>query len=629
MSDSVRRLLPLWMVCALAWTFPAASPAQLLINENFDNVPALFATGWVQVNRSSPLGPGMWQQGSVGTGIPAHIGVPSAYIMNDFNAGSGVATISAWLITPVITLQNGQTLQFYTRTHTVVSAPDRLQVRMSLAGNSTDVGATATSVGVFTTLLRDINPTYSFAPYPVGYPTSWTAITITLSGIAAPTQGRLALRYFVENGGPAGINSDIVAIDTLTLNATTQNPCLNPLPTCRADVAPVGGNGVVNVDDLLAVILTWGQTGPPRPQGDTAPPPNGNCTVNVDDLLTVITSWGACPPRLGACCFPDGHCSDSQSVAACQGANGVYQGDNSTCGQVICPQPNNDSCAQATAVAIGGSANGNLETANLDFSPTCNNVVAGQGRWHTVVGNGTTLTASICASTGGFNGRLTVYCGPNCDRLLCVVAADNNTCGVNGTKETVSWCSTNGQTYWILVHAQVVNPGQGLYTLGITGGTTCTGAAPCAPVNNNCANALPISNGTTSYSTVGATTDGSPIGSGACFDSGATCAADIWYRYTATCTGTLRITNCAQLGGSVDYDSVIVIYTNGPCPPPDSTRIACNDDDPNNPCGIDLPHASTVTAAVVAGQVYLIRVGGFSDKQIDFGTGVLNVTCGP
>jgi hypothetical protein len=54
--------------------------------------------------------------------------------------------------------------------------------------------------------------------------------------------------------------------------------------------ADINGDGVVNVDDLLAVISAWG----PCP---AAPPPcladiNLNGVVNVDDLLMVITNWG-------------------------------------------------------------------------------------------------------------------------------------------------------------------------------------------------------------------------------------------------------------------------------------------------------------------------------------------------
>lgn len=65
---------------------------------------------------------------------------------------------------------------------------------------------------------------------------------------------------------------------------------------CLADIAPAGGNGVVNVDDLLAIINAWG----PCPSGggscpaDIAPA-GGNGTVNVDDLLAVINGWGPCP----------------------------------------------------------------------------------------------------------------------------------------------------------------------------------------------------------------------------------------------------------------------------------------------------------------------------------------------
>ena len=180
------------------------------------------------------------------------------------------------------------------------------------------------------------------------------------------------------------------------------------------------------------------------------------------------------------------------------------------------------------------------------------------------------------------------------------------------------------------MHAATINPGQGLYTLQVTNGSACAGAAFCSPPNDNCTNALAIGNGLTSFSTIGATTDGLPVAAGACNDGGATqTAADIWFLYTASCSGTLRVTTCSQLGGSTDYDSDIVIYSISACPPPDSARIGCNDDDPVNPCGSGPPFASTAFAPVTAGLQYLIRVGGFSDKQVDFGTGLLNVTCSP
>ena len=55
-------------------------------------------------------------------------------------------------------------------------------------------------------------------------------------------------------------------------------------PDCDADV---DGNGVVNVDDLVAVILAWGTD-------DAAADVDGNGIVDVDDMVAVILASGAC-----------------------------------------------------------------------------------------------------------------------------------------------------------------------------------------------------------------------------------------------------------------------------------------------------------------------------------------------
>jgi len=75
---------------------------------------------------------------------------------------------------------------------------------------------------------------------------------------------------------------------------TITSPCA---PLCPADIAPVpGGDGLVNVQDLLAVIGAWGACGnPSNCPADIAPAPLGDDLVNVQDLLAVIGAWGACP----------------------------------------------------------------------------------------------------------------------------------------------------------------------------------------------------------------------------------------------------------------------------------------------------------------------------------------------
>lgn len=66
-----------------------------------------------------------------------------------------------------------------------------------------------------------------------------------------------------------------------------------PVPVCPADIAPVGGDGVVNVIDLLAVISGWGVCAAPCPPCHSDV--NHDCQTNVADLLAVLNAWGACP----------------------------------------------------------------------------------------------------------------------------------------------------------------------------------------------------------------------------------------------------------------------------------------------------------------------------------------------
>ena len=93
--------------------------------------------------------------------FPAQSGAATSYIGANFNNTTGTNTISNWLLTPPLPLLNGRTMTFYTRTVDVPAFPDRLQVRMSTNGASSNVGTTATDVGDFTALLLDINPTYT------------------------------------------------------------------------------------------------------------------------------------------------------------------------------------------------------------------------------------------------------------------------------------------------------------------------------------------------------------------------------------------------------------------------------------------------------------------------------------
>ena len=214
------------------------APPTIVWNEGFNTVVPLPA-GWAAQNRSAPVGILGWFQGNDAV-FPSQNGAPTAYIAANFNNTAGAGTISNWLFTPVTTLTNGDQLTFWTRT-TDGTFPDRLQVRMSANGASTDVGASETSVGDFSTLLLDINPGLT----PTGYPTAWALQTATVTGLGGPTSGRLALRYFVTNGGPAGANSDFIGIDNVTYQKPALATCANTTSTIRVTIT--GGSGPYTV----------------------------------------------------------------------------------------------------------------------------------------------------------------------------------------------------------------------------------------------------------------------------------------------------------------------------------------------------------------------------------------------
>jgi len=173
------------MLAAGLLLLKAASAHAQAFTEDFNDITTLPAAGWVQTNHSQPIGTISWFQGNAAV-FPAQTGAPTAYIGVNFNSGAGAATISNWLLTPPATLVNGATLSFWTRTTDLPTPPDlpfpdRLEVRMSTAGNSTNVGTTATDVGDFTTLLLDINPNLDQTSYPM----VWTQFTVTVTGVPA------------------------------------------------------------------------------------------------------------------------------------------------------------------------------------------------------------------------------------------------------------------------------------------------------------------------------------------------------------------------------------------------------------------------------------------------------------
>ncbi len=121
----------------------------------------------------------------------------------------------------------------------------------------------------------------------------------------------------------------------------------------------------------------------------------------------------------------------------------------------------------------------------------------------------------------------------------------------------------------------------------------------CPPANDDCANAFVVGNGVTPFNNLAAT--GTDI---------TTCTAgdntDVWYAYTATCTGLTTVNTC----GATFNTSLSAWSACG------GTELACNDDF----CGTQ----SQISFVSNSGTTYLIRVAGANGET---GTGNLTISC--
>jgi hypothetical protein len=273
--------------------------------EGFDDVAILFSTnGWFGQNNSDDPLPGYteWNQGVEflpPQPMSSHSGDPTSYALANFQATQGTLgseTISLWMVPPTVTLRNGDQIKFWTRCVTAGTTiyPDRMQVRLSTSGSSTNVGTTAHEVGDFTTLLLDINPTYSqnqnppppsgSPPTVAGYPVAWTQYTLVLSGLpAGGVSGRFAFRYYVENGGLGGINSNVIGVDDLEYISAGSGP------TCYANCDGSTSVPFLNVNDFICFQSKFAAGDSyANCDGSTAAP-----VLNVNDFICFQSRFAA------------------------------------------------------------------------------------------------------------------------------------------------------------------------------------------------------------------------------------------------------------------------------------------------------------------------------------------------
>ena len=257
--------------------------------------------------------------------------------------------------------------------------------------------------------------------------------------------------------------------------------------------------------------------------------------------------------------------------------------------------PANNACTSAIAVT-NGAYTGTTVGATVDGSASCGSSNSTPDVWYKYTAPaGGTLALNTCGS--GYDTVLSVHSacpGTSSNQRACNDDCGGSPCG--GTPSCLSTTVTSGTTYYIRVSGY--NGATGSFTLNVSGPTAN---------NDNCANAIVVTNGTYTGSTTGMTRDGSA----SCGSSSTT--VDVWYSYTAPATGTLNLNSCGS-----GYDTVLSVHSG--CPGTSSNQLACNDDCGGSPCG---GVASCLSRAVTAGVTYRIRVSGYNGATGNF---TLNVS---
>ncbi|MFO0832762.1 MAG: hypothetical protein U0637_13100 [Phycisphaerales bacterium] len=251
------------------------------------------------------------------------------------------------------------------------------------------------------------------------------------------------------------------------------------------------------------------------------------------------------------------------------------------------PVPANDTCAGAIPIACNDSFVGSNcgATADALAAGPCG-FVPNNAVWYRVVGDGNAFAASTCGAETNFDTLLHVYSG-SCGAFVPVACNDDSTCTFSGTQSRVSWVTTPGVNYYILVSGW--GGGSGTFRLTVSNGGR--------PFNDDCSNALTVPIGSYAGNLRCATPDGS--------SSCATTAANrsVWYRFVAPADGTLVVDTCGSRNtGGVDagVDTVLSAFANS-CAGP---QILCNDEGSTG-CNV---HDSRISSAMTAGQVVLVRL---------------------
>lgn len=305
------------LVATVATSTVFASP---LLNEGFNDISTLGASGWVLTNNSTGsvggvnnvIGSSNWFQGDSGT-FSAASGPANSYIGANYANATFGGSVSNWLLTPELALSNGEKLNFSLRL-LGEGFTDNVEVYYSSHGASTNVGSTTSSVGDFVLL----HPAFSS-----NTDTGWQNYSLTLSGLSGDTTGRFAFRYVTAAG-----DGDFVGIDSVSVSAV-------PEPT--AALMLLLGLGVVAVSRKKLRLLALAGLSASTLVAQAAEPQ----TTGPNGLMVFPNARVAVQPELNGSATPTG--------------NGLVAYKDASSGQLVGPSAEQAAELAAAAVPAAGA----------------------------------------------------------------------------------------------------------------------------------------------------------------------------------------------------------------------------------------------------------------------------------
>ena len=256
-------------------------------------------------------------------------------------------------------------------------------------------------------------------------------------------------------------------------------------------------------------------------------------------------------------------------------------------------RPSNDDCGSARYVG---------DVKDLPYDTTCatfdgpGHCMETPNLWYSYTAAATgDVTVSLESATVSGDTMLAIYDGSDCHPTSDALIECNDDFGGSFDSQ-ITFKAIAGNQYLIEVGSRIDDEAG-------PGWITISSGAPPVSSNDDCHNAWPIGEvEALPFDTSDATFDGH----GRCMSS-----ANIWYCYTAACTGQATISLCDS-----GFDTMLAVYDGCQCNPEQGDLIVCNDD--------ACDRQSEVTIDVVAGRRYLIEVGGYGSEtgqgQLTIGT---------